>query len=141
MAMYHVVQRSTSKAESKILAAKMGFILEVIHLSGQIIIQQGIDGLNWGLYLDPKHTSPMKEVLEAPPYDGRLHAFIVNTLLQYKYTMHKLEHWKVTHQLGDWDQDMLYKTATYWVVVPRLEACVVNVILQAWIKEPTVMEA
>ena len=123
----------------------MGVILEVVHIPGLAIIDQGSDPLSRGLWLAPvpRRLSPREEI-------ARLFLPIsVSPLLQDWALVRRAAvgptpvppRWSVVTWSDSWHPDDLRDRATLWAPPPRIAAQALATMLLAWVEAPFSTEA
>jgi hypothetical protein len=130
------------------LEVQVGCHLEVIHVPGLIMIQEGTDGLSRGLWVTPWHSSlPRETILEgifAPlPYNQDLiHHYVTEVLSQFHqeyqeipfppgYPGWEAQSWEVPPHLLN-----LMGRFTVWFPPPELARQIITLLLEAYMEQP-----
>ena len=125
----------------KTLEHHLGCFLEVVHIPGTTIIQQGSDDLSRGLWLSTRRNHiPIQRLLPAlfdsvqlhPDWETALHALLPFT-----------KHEKLTHidWAADWTADSILDRCTVWTPPPEMAQQALFRLLKLWTERPLTTSA
>lgn len=125
----------------KTLEHHLGCFLEVVHIPGTTIIQQGSDDLSRGLWLSTRRNHiPIQRLLPAlfdsvqlhPDWETALHALLPFT-----------KHERLTHidWAADWTADSILDRCTVWTPPPEMAQQALFRLLKLWTERPLTTSA
>jgi hypothetical protein len=145
MTTYYVVQNGSSKSRElhklvraiKTLEVLLGCRIEVIHVPGVLMIDEGTDGLSRGLWLSPQriHRSSLIEsalALGPVQYVPALGRWVLDKIGLSQHTDLKLH-----TSLSAWDFSAIYKCTSLWIPTPEIARQALVKFLEIWVEEAT----
>lgn len=149
MTTYYVVQNGGSRQSGlhvlvrqlKMLEVELGCRLEVIHVPGLLMIEQGTDGLSRGLWptVERLRSLPQDEtlrVLREAPFDASIGAWMLSQVP-----------WRTRPQvfhvsdLDKWEPRSFFGSTTLWTPSPEIARQAIVALLSAWVESPWDTEA
>jgi hypothetical protein len=102
---------------------RLGCLLEVIHVPGLIMIQQGTDALSCGIWISPFQEGLMdpsritQVVFDPLPFDPELAQYYVNLLPEMHHADRK---WRYCNWRKPWDAAFTFDKLTVWFPSPKI---------------------
>jgi hypothetical protein len=117
---------------------RLGCFLEVIHVPGLIMIQQGTDALSRGIWISPFQglMDPARitqAVFDPFPFDPELVNFYVD---QLPALHHANREWRYCDWNKPWDPVFTFNRLTVWFPPPEIARQVLNFMLENWTECP-----
>jgi hypothetical protein len=142
MTTYYVVQNGSSKSPElhklvqaiKLLEVLMGCRIEVIHVSGVLMIDEGTDGLSRGLWLSPHRSSLLESALALGPIT------YTHPLGQWALEICDLDRdtpFVKQQSLDDWNFASISEQTTTWIPSPGIARQALVKFLESWVETPT----
>jgi hypothetical protein len=137
---YYIVNQGSSRnpdlhqlvREIKDACVELGCQLEVVHVPGTIMIDQGTDGLSRGLWLAPERRMDgiNQRLFDPVPYTAALGDWVCSTL--------GLPPQALPHMSYDRPADMarIFWRTTLWTPPPECARQVIATYLRRWVQEP-----
>jgi hypothetical protein len=137
---YYIVNQGSSRSERlhqlvmeiKEICQDLQCQLEVVHVPGRLMIDQGTDGLSRGLWLAPERRveSINQRLFEAVPYTTALGSWACQTL---GIPAHDLQHrsYDSPNSMED-----IHRRVTIWTPPPECGRQVIAAYLRKWVQEP-----
>jgi hypothetical protein len=145
MTTYYVVQNGSSRSPElhkliqriKLLEVLMGCRIEVIHVPGVLMIDEGTDGLSQGLWLPPQwiHRSSLVEsalALGPVQYGPALGQWALNLVGLPKDTLFKLH-----ESLAAWSFTDIAEQTSLWIPSPEIARQAIVKFLDIWVESAT----
>jgi hypothetical protein len=121
-----------------LLEMKLGCHLQVIHVPGLVMIQQGTDGLSHGIWMtslqgleDSQQLT--QAVFDPVPYDPDL-------VIPYLQNLHKLgypcSNWRYCDWQQPWSPSRIFDRLLVWIPPPEVARQVIFFVLETWVKKP-----
>jgi hypothetical protein len=117
---------------------RLGCFLEVIHVPGIVMIQQGADALSRGIWISPLQglMDPRRitqAVFDPLPFDACLVQYYVDQLP----LIHHLDRdWKYCRWQCTWEAHRVFDRLTVWFPPPELARQVLTFVLECWAEQP-----
>jgi hypothetical protein len=117
---------------------RLGCYLEVIHVPGIVMIQQGADALSRGIWISPLQglMDPRRitqAVFDPLPFDACLTQYYVDQLP----AMHHMDRaWTYCLWNCMWDARRVFDRLTVWFPPPELARQVLTFVLESWAERP-----
>jgi hypothetical protein len=137
---YYIVNQGSSRSpalhrlveEIKVACTTLDCQLEVVHVPGRLMIDQGTDGLSRGLYLAPeRRVGGINQGLFQPvPYTTALGDWVCQTLQLPPQYLHHLSYECPTAM------DHVYNRVTIWTPPPECARQVIGAYLRKWVQDP-----
>jgi hypothetical protein len=142
MVTYDVVRKGTSRSsrlralvrELKRLELLHGCQLEVIHVPGVVLIDEGADGLSrgvWNTALQVRRTFPVADLFQPFPLDG--------PLIEWAYHQAGFPQppdVRLFQDLDDWRKDTMIRQHCVWSVSPTVARQALTTAALAWAESP-----
>jgi hypothetical protein len=117
---------------------RLGCFLEVIHVPGLIMIQQGTDALSRGIWIfpfqglmDPARIT--QAVFDPLPFDPELAQAYVDLLPAMHHADRK---WRYCNWRKPWDAAFTFDKLTVWFPPPEIARQVLSFLLENWTERP-----
>jgi len=143
---YHAVTKGSSTSpklhslirDIKFLELKLNCHLEVVHVPGVTMIDQGTDGLSRGVWISPMHqTRPteslMAELFAPVSFSRGLWSWLRGTLFP---ELLELDHWVNIPWDSPWVGTDVLANATIWCPPPEMASQALEFILRAFVQLP-----
>jgi hypothetical protein len=146
MTTYYIVQNGSSKSielhklirKIKLYEVLLGCRIEVIHVPGTLMIEEGTDGLSRGLWLSPHrvHRSSLDEAASAlgpVPYTHALGYWVLEFvgLGQFSsFTLHTTT--------SPWTFSSIYGKLSIWIPAPEVARMALVKFLDIWVEGPLI---
>lgn len=124
----------------KLLEAQLGIHLQVVHVPGLVIIDQGTDGLSRGVWMSALHHHELSQeaitaaIFDPLPYDPLL---VQHILREKPHT----PPWFHYHWDGKWDARRCFHKTSVWFPPPEIARQVILFVLESWCETPTTTAA
>ena len=143
---YFICARGSSKwprlhaliSEIRLLEIELGISLQVIHIPGVIMIQQGTDGLSRGIWMSPLHSLMDEARLLQAIFDP---VAFHQTLVWEHLPMGANRDWTYRKWNSNWDARECFHRLTIWCPPPELARQVITFVLNCWVECPTTTSA
>jgi hypothetical protein len=127
----------------RILELRLGCHLQVVHVPGLIMIQQGTDGLSRGIWMtalqgltDTRRLT--QAVFDPLPFDPYLVQEYVNLL---PAVHHSSREWLYCDWSQCWDPTSLFDTLSVWCPPPEIARQLISYVLETWVEKPLTTSA
>jgi hypothetical protein len=125
--------------EIKLLEQELQCSLEVVHVPGLLIIDQGTDGLSRGVLMsalyNPVNQQYLTECVFSPaPYDPQL-------VMSYITYYHLSQHWRYQEWNKKWDSRECFHNLSVWFPPPELARQAISFMLETWVEVPLTTSA
>jgi hypothetical protein len=137
---YYIVNRGSSRSpalhklvwEIKEACTELGCQLEVVHVPGRLMIDQGTDGLSRGLWLAPERrvAGINQRLFDPVPYTAALGDWVCHTLHLPPQDLQHLSYECPTAT------DRIYNSITIWTPPPECARQVIGGYLRKWVQDP-----
>jgi hypothetical protein len=123
----------------KCLELELGVLLQVVHVPGVVMIEQGSDALSRGVWVTPFHsTMDQREITAsvfAPltPDINLIESYILRFALPQNYTLMQWD--------SQWWSSSVLDKFTVWFPPPEIARQAITFILAAWVQRPTTTSA
>jgi hypothetical protein len=126
--------------EIRALEFSLGCILQVIHVPGYIMIQQGTDGLSRGVWMTPLQALDdpdmlMRAVFEPVSFDPAL-VWQFLERLPWLGLRQPLQGWDYRDWAAPWSAASCFDTCTAWFPPPEVARQVITFALETWSERP-----
>ena len=126
----------------KILELKLGIELQVIHIPGVTMIQQGTDGLSRGVWMSPLHDlrrprDLLGDLFSAVRLTAPLKQAFEGWSLQWPELRQLTCPLTLTTEFTDWNSDLLRGSHSIWAPSPETAAQAISAFMLAYIEQPT----
>ena len=120
--------------EIKQIEVDMDLVLQVVHVPGLVMIQQGTDGLSRGIWMSPLHEQLPQHIItrsifDPLPYDPQL-------VHDYWSTIPGLPPWTFYAWDQQWDARLCFGRTTVWFPPPELARQCIYFLLETWCERP-----
>jgi hypothetical protein len=146
MTTYYIIMNGSSRGPqlhklvraSKRLEVLMCCRIEVIHVPGVLMVDEGTDGLSHGLWLSAQriYRSSLTEsdlALGAVPFSTALGSWALDTVGLPTDTEYRLQ-----HSLSPWSFETVYGQTTIWVPTPEVARQALVKFLDIWVENATI---
>lgn len=127
----------------RLLEMKLGCHLQVIHVPGLVMIQQGTDGLSRGIWMtslqgleDSRRLT--QAVFDPVPYDPDL-------IIPYLQNLHDrgypCSNWRYCDWQQPWNPSRLFDRLSVWFPPPEVARQVITFVLETWVEKPATTSA
>ena len=124
----------------KLLELDLGCCLQVIHVPGTVMIQQGTDGLSRGVWFTPYHRRLPQRALTAAVFAPLQHdpQLVQDYLAQLACTddTYHLQEWN-----SPWEGAALLHQLTVWYPPPEIARQAIIFMLETWVEAPLTTSA
>jgi hypothetical protein len=137
---YYIVNQGSSRSASlhalvmeiKEICEALGCMLEVVHVPGRLMIDQGTDGLSRGLWLAPERRVDgiNQRLFDAVPYTAALGKWVRRTLGLPIQTLSHQDYEDPTAM------NHIYNRITIWTPPPECARQVIAAYLRKWVQAP-----
>ena len=144
---YYVAQAGTSRAphlhhlieQIRLIELELECRLQVVHVPGVVMIQQGTDSLSRGVWCSPFHEQVDQRALTAAVFAPLQPDF---GLVEYLIIQHQLsKHWTLCDWRGPWSDFDIFDRLTVWFPPPELARPLLIHVLTLWSEKPWTTEA
>ena len=125
-------------SDIRLLELQLAVVLEVIHVPGLVMIEQGTDGLSRGIWMSGLHSFMderrlLQGIFDPVTYDSSL---VWNHLPSGAPTKWVYYDWHL-----QWDARLLFDRFTIWCPPPELARQVLTFIMESWVERPLTTSA
>ena len=139
---YYIAQASSSRSphlhdlikQIRLIELDLDCHLQVVHVPGTVMIQQGTDSLSRGIWVSPFHDSPNQQALTASIFEPVAPDFDLIRHLVDKYQLRtdwRICDWKIT-----WTDYKILDNFTIWFPPPELSRPLLIYFLAHWSERP-----
>eukprot|EP00957_Ditylum_brightwellii_P037347 2826729-Ditylum_brightwellii.AAC.1 len=108
--------------EIKLLVARLGITLEVVHKPGEMMILQGSAGISQGLRMpvaQAQQCPSMKDIFAPVPPDPSLLYYCLQKCSDIIHSaLLPLEQWHIVHDKLPWHKESILHHNTMWLPLP-----------------------
>jgi hypothetical protein len=122
----------------RLLEMKLGCHLQVIHVPGLVMIQQGTDGLSRGIWMtslqgleDSRRLT--QAVFDPVPYDPDLVTPYLQNLHDWGYPC---SNWRYCDWQQTWNPSRGFDRLSVWFPPPKVARQVISFVLETWVEKP-----
>ena len=120
-------------SDIRLLEIQLAVVLEVIHVPGLVMIEQGTDGLSRGIWMSGLHSFMderrlLQGIFDPVTYDSSLVWDILPHGAPKRWTYYD---WRL-----QWDARLLFDRLTIWCPPPELARQALTFIMDSWVKRP-----
>lgn len=125
--------------EIKLIELRLQCTLQVVHVPGLLMIEQGTDGLSRGVWVSPLHREVDQRMYTRAVFDPLPWC---PSLVQHHLQTHcPQEKWTYQHWEGIWEPSQWLDKLTVWFPPPELARQVISAVLEAWVERPLTTSA
>lgn len=125
--------------ETKLIEQDLRCSLQVIHVAGLLMIQQGTDGLSRGVWMSPLHHMVDQQAYTRAVFDPLPYCPIL--VQQYVAQFCNNEKWSHQPWKATWDATQCLNRLTVWFPPPELARQVLTFMLETWVERPLTTSA
>jgi hypothetical protein len=146
MTTYYIVQNGSSKSielhklirKIKLYEVLLGCRIEVIHVPGTLMIEEGTDGLSRGLWLSPHriHRSSLAEAATAlgpVPYTQALGHWVLEFV-----GLNRFSPFTFHTTTSPWEFAAIYGQLSFWFPAPEIARMALVTFLDIWVEAPLI---
>ena len=125
--------------EVKHLELELGIHLQVVHVPGVVMIQQGTDGLSRGVWVTPLHTQVDRHLFTASVFSPLMYDEDLVVAYIKKYGLPRP--WRVQQWDGRWVGARMFDYLNVWFPPPEVARQAISFMLDTYIEKPLTTSA